>query len=222
MSQTKYCVKCGAQLLPNAKFCASCGTPVSLLPTQPASVAVTKRRPWFSIIAVIMIVLAFLGGASIAPERVVTTTTTATVPSLATITKTFVSTAIAGPLQVKVGQTFTFIYRDVPFEVTFTELRYADKIGWSTADKGYKFAILYVAVKNPGIKESSIYFGGWTLKVDKGYVYEPKSTWNLPSSLRPGETNTGYLYFEIPQDTMAVEIRCSRRVEMVADIILVP
>lgn len=208
--------------MPNAKFCASCGAPVSALPSQVAPVAPTKRKPWFWVIAVVMIILAFFGGASIAPERVVTFTATATVPSVATVTKTLVTTALAEPQRVKIGQTFILVDRDVPFEVTFTDFRYADKMGYSTPDKGYKFAILYITVKNPGTKEVSVWsYGSWTAKVDKGYVYSPKDR-DLPYSFRPQEIKTGYVYFEILQDTRVIEIRCSRQVTVSADIILEP
>jgi len=128
MSQIKYCAKCGGQLLPNAKFCASCGASTSLLPTQPAPLKVTKRKPWFSIIAVVMIILAFLGGASIAPERVVT------------VTNTYVSTSV--------------ITRIVTTERTLVTV------------------------------------GVTRLKV------------------KPGEIQTGYALFEIPQDSEAIEARC--------------
>jgi len=222
MSEIKYCVKCGAQLASNAKFCVLCGTSMSAPPAQGISALSTKKTPKVWIVAIVVIILAFLGGASIAPERIVTVTTTTTLPSVATVTKTLVTTAVATPQQVKLGQTFVYVYENVPFEVTFTEFRYADKVGFITADKGYKFAVLYVMVKNSGTKESRIYFGEWTSKVDKGYTYKPESTWNLPSSLRPEETKTGYVYFQILQDATVVEIRCSRSVYVSADIILTP
>jgi len=220
VGQIRQCEKCSSQLVPNAKFCALCGAPVPPISTRVVSSTPTKRKRWFPIIAVVMIIFAFLGGASIAPERIVTVTTTTTLPSMATVTKILVTTAVAAPQQVKVGQAFTYMYENVPFEVTFTEFRYADKVGYSTADKGYKFAVLNVMVKNSGAKESRIYFGEWTLNVDKGYTYKPESTWNLPSSLRPEETKTGYVYFQILQDATAVEIRCSRNVYVSADVIL--
>jgi hypothetical protein len=166
--------------------------------------------------------MAFLGGTSMARDRIVTVTTTTTLPSVATVTKTFVTTAVVAPQQVKVGQAFVFVYENAPFEVTFTEFRYSDKVGLSTADKGYKFAILYVTVKNAGTQESRIYFGEWALKVDKGYTYKPQYTFYLPSSLRPEETKTGYVHFQILQDSTVVEIRCSRNVYVSADLVLTP
>ena len=211
MSQIKYCAKCGDQLLPNAKFCATCGAPVSALPVQVAPTAPAKRRPWFSIIAVVMIVLAFLGGASIAPERIVTTTTT--YESRVTVTRTIAvsPTAITtGVQRIGIGQTLNLLGRDnVPVEVTFTKVRYDMKVGWDTADKGYKFVIVDVTVKNVGNKETAVFsfLGsyGWTVKVDKGYVYKAESD-TLPSSLRAEDVKPGYVYFEILQDTTAIEM----------------
>jgi len=199
--------------VPNAKFCASCGTPTSAWPAQAVPATPTKRKPWFWVATIVIVILAFLGGASISPERVITTTNTYV--STYVITRTVTSGPIAvttGILRVKIGQTFATIGRDqTPVEVTFTKVWYADKAGYSTADKGYKFVAIDIALKNVGVKETSGVFSSldssWTAKVDRGYLYNAKSTWYLPGSVRPEEIKTGYVYFEILQDTTAIEIR---------------
>lgn len=198
--------------MPNTRFCTSCGAPVSALPAQAVPTGPTKRRPWFAVITIVLIILAFLGGASITPERVVTVTTTQV--SASTVTKT-VTTGLTvvtpGVQRLKIGQTFVVLAKDkVPVEITFTRAWYTDRMGLTTADKGYKFVVLDVTVKNVGTKETSVFsmFSQWTVKVDKGYTYNQKSIWYLPLDARPEETKTGYVYFEILQDTIATEIRC--------------
>jgi hypothetical protein len=226
MSQIKHCPKCGRELVPNTKFCASCGTYISAIPTQIARVEPTKKKPWFAVIAVVMIIFAFLGGASIAPTRVVTTTSTYV--STLVVTKmvtTGLTGVTSGVQRLKVGQTITVLTLDkVPVEITFKRLWYADKVGYSTADKGYKFAVLDVAVKNVGTKETKTfsYFSTWTVTVDKGYTYDAKSAGYLPDSVRPEEVKTGYVYFEILQDTTAVEFRCVDKLYLQFDIVLEP
>jgi len=226
MSQTKFCVKCGREILTNTKFCASCGAYISAIPTQIARAEPTKKKPWFAVIAVAMIIFAFLGGASIAPTRVVTTTSTYVSTLVVTRIVTSGPTVVtSGAQRLKVGQTITVITFDkVPVEITFKKLWYADKVGYNTADKGYKFAVLDVAVKNVGTKETRVFsiFSTWTVTVDKGYTYNAKSAVYLPDSVRPEEVKTGYVYFEILQDTTAVEFRCVDKLYLQFDIVLEP
>ena len=199
--------------MPNAEFCASCGAPVSALPSQGAPAAPTKRRSWFWVIAVVMMILAFMSGASIAPERGFTVTTTYVSTSTFTKLVTTAPTVATSSVQrVKIGQTFTVLGKDkVPCEVTFTKVRYDTKVSWNTADKNYKFVIVEVAVKNLGNTETTVFGSvlgsyGWTVKVDKGYVYKVEGD-TLPGYLRPEEIKTGYVYFEILQDTAATEMQ---------------
>lgn len=210
--------------MPNAKFCAVCGASVSALPSQVAPAVPTKRRPWFWVIAIVMIILAFLTGTAIVPERVVTTTRTSVLTSYITRVVTSGPTAVTtGVQRVKIGQTLTVLGEDnVPVEITFTKVRYSDMIGLYTADKGYKFAILDVTVKNVGTKETRVFswIDDWTVTVDRGYVYKAKSASYLPESVRPEEVKTGYVFFEILQDTTAVEIRCVKILYVKLDVIV--
>lgn len=212
--------------MPNAKFCPTCGSTVSVLQVQatPAEPKALSRWVWIGVIA--MIILAFLTGTAIVPERVVTTTRTSVTTSIVTrIVTTGPTVATTGIQRVKIGQTITVLGSDkVPVEITFTKLWYADKAGYSTADKGYKFAVLDVTVKNVGTKETKVFsfFNKWTVTVDKGYTYDAKSTGYLPESVRPEDVKTGYVYFEILQDTTAVEFRCIENLYAKLDIILEP
>jgi hypothetical protein len=211
MSQVKYCPKCRGQLIPNAKFCPTCGSTVSVLQVQatPAEPKALSRWVWVGVIA--MIILAFLAGTAIVPERVVTTTRTSVLTSYITRVVTSGPTAVTtGVQRIKIGQTFSFLTSDkVPVEITFTSLRYADKAGFSTADKGYKLAVLDVTVKNVGTKETRPFssFDKWIVIVDKGYTYDAKASVYLPDSVRPEEVKTGYTYFEILETTTPIEIR---------------
>lgn len=224
MIQTKYCPKCGSELVPNARFCPSCGTYVHVIPTQIARVESTKKKPWFAVIAVVMIVIAFLGGASIAPTRVVTTTNTYVSTLVVTkIVTTGLTGFTTGIIRVKIGQTFTALASDnVPVEITFTKAWYTDKAGYDTAGKGYKFAVLDITVKNVGTKETTVLsiFDVWTVKVDRGYTYAAKSIVYLPRNVRPEEIKTGYVYFEILQDTTAIEIQCTNTLYLNLDFVV--
>ncbi len=165
----------------------------------------------FVAVAVVMIGIAFLSGASLARTRIVTVTTTqASTFTLTKLVTTGATAVTTGVPRVKIGQPFSFLGSDkIPVEITFTRLWYADKVGSATADKGYKFAVLDVTVKNVGTKETTPfdYNTKWTVTVDKGYTYDSKTTGYLPYSVRPEEVKTGYVYFEILQDTAAIEIR---------------
>jgi hypothetical protein len=172
----------------------------------------------------ILIILAFLGGTSIGPPRLVTVTTTYVSTETRTLTLSLTQVTV-GVQRVKIGQTLRLQIDDVPIEVTFTKVWYTDKIGYNTAEKGYKFAVVDVAVKNVGVKEATVFsiIDSWIVKVDKGYVYKAKVTLdlpNLPGNVRPEETKTGYVCFEILQDTRPVEVQRTRLFAANPDIVL--
>jgi len=92
--------------------------------------------------------------------------------------------------------------------ITFDSVRFADKIGSSTADSGYKFVIIDITSRNVGSEKKYFPFDSYDMeiKVDKGYRYEYHYSSKEPSSMRPEDVETGYIVFEILEDTYPTEL----------------
>ncbi|MDP1693979.1 MAG: DUF4352 domain-containing protein, partial [Candidatus Woesearchaeota archaeon] len=100
--------------------------------------------------------------------------------------------------------------------ITFDSVRFGDKVtiiyeGKTisvTADKGYKFVVIDITSRNVGSEEE--YFPFYTfdmeIKVDKGYRYKHHFSSEPPSSMRPEDVETGYVVFEILEDTYPIEL----------------
>jgi len=121
----------------------------------------------------------------------------------------FISGCISGkiiskPTQLEFGK--PVVVDDV--SITFNSVRFADKVGTSTADNGYKFAIIDITAKNVGFEKKYFPFDSWDMeiKVDKGYKYEYHYSSKEPSSMKPEDIETGYIVFEILDDTYPIEL----------------
>lgn len=99
--------------------------------------------------------------------------------------------------------------------VTFDSVSFVNKIDYTEADKGYKLVVITVTAKNLGLEEKQFPFlwGKKELKVDKGYKYEDHYKSKEPPSMRPEETKTGYLVFEILNDTYPTELYLERVID---------
>lgn len=112
--------------------------------------------------------------------------------------------------RVRVGQ--PFIIKEgadkIPIEITFTAAWFTTAHKWRTADEGYKFLVIEIRAKNLGIKETVILcVVRWEVTVDKGYVYKHETCDLSCASIRPEETKTGYVLFEILATTTPIEAR---------------
>ena len=91
--------------------------------------------------------------------------------------------------------------------ITFDSVRFTNKITHHIADEGYKFVIINMTAENIGLEKKNFpfYFQDMEIKVNKGYVYTYKSGKTI-SSLRPEDTEIGYVVFEILNNTYPTEL----------------
>ena len=169
--------------------------------------------PAFLVVAVLMFGL----GASISPRitETVRVTQLVTVRETVTITQAMpTQTVFTGKLlTVRLGEAFTVTMDKQPIEVKFVKLRFESQIGFYKPASGYKLAVLDLEYRNLGNTEARADWGlyAWwesVLKVSTGYLYKYHGyTSNFYGlSLKPGTTVAGYFSFEIPVDSIPVEM----------------
>ena len=87
--------------------------------------------------------------------------------------------------------------------ITFDSISFADKINYYSADDGYKFAVIYISAKNIGYERKFFPLDFYDMKmtVNSGYKYEYHTASEPLFSIRPGDSKTGYVVFEILKET---------------------
>ena len=148
---------------------------------------------------IILAVAVLIGGMSLGPSG---TMTSSEVQEGGTVT-------VGQAIIVKFGESA------VPVRFVFNSASFNTTVGpyHSKPDRGYKFLVLEVSVKNVGDREVQTYIMGdkWEVTVDKGYVYGEVPfisfvVQNTAFTLRPEEEKNGYGVFEILNDTTPVEV----------------
>lgn len=171
-----------------------------------------RGRALLGVAAIIAIVLSYLAGSSVAPPREVTVTATVTLTR--TVTPGPPVITVKGQ-RVKLNETFTVLCgvsgeSKIAVQVTFIRAWYTETFRVWKADKGYKFLVVDVSIRNVGFKETYAFgdpaLDPWTVRVDKGYTYKSTFVTSFPGKVRPEEIKTGYIVFEILADTRAVEV----------------
>ena len=99
---------------------------------------------------------------------------------------------------------------DVPVKVVFDSAWFTTTHEDYEAESGYKLLVIQLTVQNIGTKEVDTFsfLDEWEVTVDKGYVYEAESKPYL--DVRPEEKKTGYVIFEILEQTNPVEVSYQR------------
>jgi len=109
-----------------------------------------------------------------------------------------------------------------PFQLKINAIKTADRFisGWGGSpyiwpDGGYKFVVINITIKNLEMEEKYVFFHS-KLVVDKGYRYDPtfKSGYvreygyvgGVSGSLRPTESITGTIAYEILKETVPVKL----------------
>jgi hypothetical protein len=109
---------------------------------------------------------------------------------------------------VSIGQPFILKLGtdDVPVRIVFDSAWFTTTHEYWEAESGYKLLVIRLTVQNIGTREVDTFriLDKWEVRVDKGYVYDSKSQPYLV--VRPEEKKTGYVIFEILQNTNPVEI----------------
>lgn len=110
---------------------------------------------------------------------------------------------------VSIGQPFIMKFGtdEVPVRVVFDAAWFTTTHEYSEAESGYKFVVIQLKAQNIGNKEVDTFgpLDKWEVTVDKGYLYQAKSSPYL--DVRPEETKTGYVTFEILEQTYPTEVR---------------
>lgn len=156
---------------------------------------------------IIILVLVVIGaGSSLGPSGTTSTTTTSTVQEGGTVT-------IGQPIIVNFESSLT--ENEVPVAFVFTSASFNTTVGayQSKPDSGYKFLVLQLSVKNVGDSQVEDYVVGdkWEITVDKGYTYGVwsdlvgvvQTPW---TTLQPEDQTTGYIVFEILNDTTPLQV----------------
>lgn len=207
-----FCSRCGKEVPPSSTFCMHCGSPVAAPvprppPSKPAKVSHLKRN--LVVMGIIILVLVVIAaGSSLGPSGTTSTTTTSTVQEGGTVT-------IGQPIIVNFESSLT--QNEVPVTFIFNSASFNTTVGeyHSKADSGYKFLVVQVSVKNVGDSEVENYVVGdkWEVTVDKGYTYGLWSGESLFSvvqspwtTLQPQDQTTGYIVFEILNDTTPLQV----------------
>ena len=110
---------------------------------------------------------------------------------------------------IRIGQ--PFILKEgaekIPVEITFASAWFTEAYEYNKAEKGYKFLVLEIQAKNLGMKKTDCFnTTRWEVTVDKGYIYDGYCDLFLVT-VRPGETKTGSVFFEILATTSPLEVR---------------
>ena len=198
----QFCSRCGRELAKDAIFCPTCGasvaapipTPLSI-PSPPIKVSHIKRN---IVIVVMLVLLVGIAAAALSTPGPETGTQTTTTPLLQ-----------QGNI-IRMGQ--PFILKEgtekIPVEITFISAWFTTTHEHWEAEKGYKFLVLEIQAKNLGMKKTDCFSTmRWEVTVDKGYIYERKFCNLFMASIRPEETKTGYVFFEILATTTPLEVR---------------
>jgi len=99
-------------------------------------------------------------------------------------------------------------YEGIPVEIVFVSVWFTLTHEYYKAVEGNKFLVLMIQAKNIGTEETECFSTArWEVTVDKGQVY-PERSCNLSATMvRPEETKTGYVFFEISTTTSPSEVR---------------
>jgi len=156
-------------------------------------------------------------GAYISPRltETIRITQLVTVRETVTITQAMpTQTVFTGKmLTVRLGEAFTVTMDKQPIEVKFVKLRFESQMGWYKPTSGYRFAIIDLEYRNLANVEARADWGWYkvtesVLRTSTGYSYKvhfgASNIYGL--SLKPGAMVTGYLCFEIPSDSIPVEM----------------
>ncbi len=160
--------------------------------------------------------LFFCIGAYVVPKSNVTTGVTqlVTIRETVTITRAIptTSTSTGKTMSVRLGQTFTVTMNNQPIEVKCTGLRFENKMKLSAPASGYRYAVIDLEFRNLGAVEARTAWSGYdifntVLKLNTGYSYKPTIASEFYSlSVKPGIMVAGYICFEIPSDSIPIEM----------------